>query len=104
MHNQWRIAGHKSQDKKDSDSEDEVAATATTKDKEGGKKKPYVNPNKEKTSNHWKKKSHVENKCWKKNPKLIPDKVRRLGRNRRKRKPRKNPLQQQHLKMRMRWS
>ncbi len=38
MHNQWRIAGNKSQDKKNSDNEDEVAATATTKD--GGKKEP----------------------------------------------------------------
>jgi hypothetical protein len=44
MHNQWRIAGNKSQDKKDSDNEDKVAATATTKDV--GKKKPYVNPDK----------------------------------------------------------
>jgi hypothetical protein len=42
MYNQWRIAGNKSQDEKDSDNEDEVAETATTKD--GGKKKPYVNP------------------------------------------------------------
>ena len=47
MHNQWRIAGNKSQDEKDSDNEDEVAVTATTYD--GGKKKPYVNPDKEKT-------------------------------------------------------
>jgi hypothetical protein len=62
MHNQWRIAGNKSQDKKDSDNEDEVAATATTKD--GGKKKPYVTPHKEKTCIHCKKKGHVENKCW----------------------------------------
>jgi hypothetical protein len=30
MHNQWRIAGNKSQDKKDSDNEDEAASTATT--------------------------------------------------------------------------
>ncbi len=54
MHDQWRIAGSKSQDKKDSDNEDEVAATAITKD--SGKKKPYVNPDKEKTCNHYKKK------------------------------------------------
>jgi hypothetical protein len=40
MHNQWRIAGNKSQDKKDSDNEDEVAAIATIID--GGKKKPYL--------------------------------------------------------------
>ncbi len=74
MHNQWRIAGNKSQDKKDSDNEDGVAATVTTKD--GGKKKPFVNPDKEKTCNHCKKKGHVEYKCWKKNPELIPDKVK----------------------------
>jgi hypothetical protein len=56
MHNQLRIAGNKSQVKKDSDNEDEVAAIATAKDKDGGKKKPYVNPDKEKTCNHNKKK------------------------------------------------
>jgi hypothetical protein len=59
MHNQWRIAGNKSQDKRDSDNEDKVAAAATTKDKNSGKKKPYVNPIKEKTCNHCKKKGHV---------------------------------------------
>ena len=74
MHNQWRIAGNQSQDEKESDNEDEVAATATTKD--SAKKKPYVNPDKEKTCNHCKKKGHVENKCWKKNLELIPDKVK----------------------------
>ncbi len=68
MHNQWRIARDKSQDKKDSDNEDEVAATAIAKDKDGGKKKPYVNADNEKTCNHWKKKGHVENKGWMKNP------------------------------------
>jgi hypothetical protein len=36
MHNQWRIAGNKSHDEKDSDNEDEVVATATGK--EGGGK------------------------------------------------------------------
>ncbi len=48
MHNQWRIAGNKSQDesKKESDNEDEVAATATKKDKDGGKKKQSFNPDK----------------------------------------------------------
>jgi hypothetical protein len=55
------MAGNKSQDKKDSDNEDEVAATATTKNKDGRKKKPCVNPDKEKTCNHSKKKGHVEN-------------------------------------------
>ncbi len=62
MHNQWWIAGNKSQDKKDSDNEDEVAATAATKDKDSGKKKPYVNLDKDKTCNHCKKKGHMENK------------------------------------------
>jgi hypothetical protein len=76
MHNQWRIAGNKSQDEKDADNEDEVAATATTKDKDSGKKKPYVNPDKEKTCNHCKKKDHMENKCWKQNLELILDKVK----------------------------
>jgi hypothetical protein len=74
MHNQWRIAGNKSQDKEDSDNEDEVAATATTKD--SGKKKTYVNPDKETKCNHCKRKGHVENKCWEKNPDLIPDKLK----------------------------
>jgi hypothetical protein len=56
MHYQWRIAGNKFQDKKDSDNEDKVAATATMKDEDGAKKKPDVNPNKKKTCNHCKKK------------------------------------------------
>jgi hypothetical protein len=51
MHNQWRIVGNKSHDEKDSDNEDEVVATATEKESRG-KKKPYVNPDKEKTCNH----------------------------------------------------
>ncbi len=38
MHNQWRIVGNKSQDKKDSDNEDEVAATATKKVKMVGRR------------------------------------------------------------------
>jgi hypothetical protein len=70
------MANYRKQYEMDSDNEDEVAATATTKDKDSGKKKPYVNPNKEKTCNHCNKKGHVENKCWKKNPKLIPEKVK----------------------------
>jgi hypothetical protein len=61
MHNQWRIAGNKPHDKKDSDNEDEVVASATKKESRG-KKKPYVNPDKEKTCNHCKKKGHVESK------------------------------------------
>ncbi len=63
MHIQWRISGNKSQDKKESNYEDVVAATATTKDKDGGKKKQYVNPDKDKMCNHCKKKSRVESKC-----------------------------------------
>jgi hypothetical protein len=62
MHNQWCIAGNKSHDEKDSDNEDEVVATATEKES-CGKKKPYVNLDKEKTCNHCKKKGHVESKC-----------------------------------------
>jgi hypothetical protein len=46
------------------------------KDKDSGKKKPYVNSNKETTCNNCKKKGYVEKKCWKKNPELIPDKVK----------------------------
>jgi hypothetical protein len=65
-----------SQDEEESDNEDELAATATTKDKDGGKNKQYVNPDKDRTCNHYKKKGHVESKCWKKNPELIPDKVK----------------------------
>ncbi len=72
MHNQCGIAG---QDMMDSDNEEELAATATTKDNNGGNKKPYVNPNKDKICSHCKKKSHMENKFLKKNPELIPDKV-----------------------------
>jgi hypothetical protein len=75
MHNQWHIARNKSHHEKDSDNEDEVVATATEKESHG-KKKPYVDPDKEKTCNHCKKKGHVESKCWKKNPDLISDKVK----------------------------
>jgi hypothetical protein len=87
MHNKWRIAGNKSQDKKDSENEDEVAATAATKD--GGKKKPYVDPDKEKSCNHCKKKGHLDNKCWKKNPELIPDKVKAAQKNQAEKKAEK---------------
>jgi hypothetical protein len=76
MHNQWWIAGNKYQDEKKFNNEDEVAATATTKDKDNGEKKQYVNPDKDKKCNHCKKKGHVESKCWKKNPELIPNKVK----------------------------
>jgi hypothetical protein len=76
MHIQWQIAGNKSQDKKESVNEVELAATATTKDKVGGKKKQYVNPDKDKMCNHCKKKSHMESIFWKKNLELIPNKVK----------------------------
>jgi hypothetical protein len=39
-------------------------------------RKNHIYPDKEKTCNHCKKKGHVENKCWKKNPELTPDKVK----------------------------
>jgi hypothetical protein len=74
MHNQWRIAGNKTCDKKDSDNEVEVAATATKKNTD--KRKPHSNLDKDKTCKHCKKKGEVENKCWKKHPELIPDKVK----------------------------
>jgi hypothetical protein len=64
MHSQWRIAGDKNQDKKDSENEDEVVASSVEigNDKEKAK---YVNPDKDKTCNHCKKKGHTKRKCWK---------------------------------------
>jgi hypothetical protein len=73
MHIQWQIAGNNTQEEKDSNDENEVAAIATQK---GGKKKAYSNPNKDKTCNRCKKKGHGETKCWKEHPELIPDKVK----------------------------
>ncbi len=90
MHNQWRITGNKSQDKKESDNEDGVAATATIKDKDGRKKKQYVNPDKDKTCNHCKKKGHVESKCWKKNLELISNKVKTAQKNQAEKKAEKS--------------
>ncbi len=46
-----------------------------TVDKDGKKKTKYINPDKDKTCNHCKKKGHTEKKCWKKHSELIPDKV-----------------------------
>jgi hypothetical protein len=74
MHNQWQIAGNKNRDEKDLDDEDEVVAMTVNKDVE--KKTKYLNPDKDNTCNHCKKKGHTENKCWKKHPELIPDKVK----------------------------
>ncbi len=56
------------------DDEDEVVAATVNKDVK--KKTKYVNPDKDKTCNHCKKKGHTEKKCWKKHPELIPDKVK----------------------------
>jgi hypothetical protein len=56
----------------DFDKEDEVAATAT----QGGGNKAYSNPNKATTCNHCKKMDHMDTKCQKKHPELIPDKVK----------------------------
>jgi hypothetical protein len=36
----------------------------------------YFNPDKDKRCNHCKKKGHVDTRCWKKHPELIPDKVK----------------------------
>jgi hypothetical protein len=49
---------------------------AATVDKDGKKKTKYVNPDKDKTCNLCKKKCHIEKKCRKKPPELIPDKVK----------------------------
>jgi hypothetical protein len=74
MHNQWQIAGNKNRNEKDLDDEDMVVAATVNKDIE--KKTKYLNPDKDKTYNHCKKKGHNEKKCWKKHPELIPDKVK----------------------------
>ncbi len=74
MHNQWQIAGNKNHDEKDSYDEDEVVAATVGKDTK--KKTKYVNPDKDKTCNHCKKKGRTEKKCQKKHPELIPDKVK----------------------------
>ena len=74
MHNQCQIAGNKNRNEKDLDDEDKVVAG--TVDKDIKKKTKYVNPDKDKTCNHCKKKGHTEKKCWKKHPELIPDKVK----------------------------
>jgi hypothetical protein len=74
MHYQWQIAGNKNHDEKNLEDEDEVVAATVDKDVE--KKTKYVNPDKDKTCNHCKKKGHTEKKCWKKHPELIPDKVK----------------------------
>jgi hypothetical protein len=62
MHNQWQIAGNKHRDEKDLDNEDKVVAMTVNKD--GKKKTKYINPDKDKTCNHCKKKGHSKKKCW----------------------------------------
>jgi hypothetical protein len=49
---------------------------AATVEKDVKKKIKYVNPGKDKTCNHCKKKGHTEKKCWKKHPEFILDKVK----------------------------
>jgi hypothetical protein len=44
----------------------------------------------EKTCNHCKKKGHVENKCWKKKPELITDKVKVAQKKQAKKKAKKS--------------
>jgi hypothetical protein len=58
MHNQWQIAGNKNCDENDWDNEDEVMATTVNKDIK--KKTKYVNPDKDKTCNHCKKRAIVK--------------------------------------------
>jgi hypothetical protein len=74
MHYQWQIAGKKNRNEKDPDDEDKVVAA--TVDKDVKKNTKYVNPDKDKTCNHCKKKGHTKKKCRKKHPELIPDKVK----------------------------
>jgi hypothetical protein len=68
MHNQWQIAGNKNRDEKDLTNKDKVVATTVNKDIE--KKTKYINPDKDKTCNHCKKKGHTEKKCQKKHPEI----------------------------------
>ncbi len=49
---------------------------AATVDKDSEKETKYVNPDKDKTCSHCKKKGHTEKKCRKKHPELIPNKVK----------------------------
>jgi hypothetical protein len=79
-------AGNRNHEK-DSDNKDKVVAT--TVDKDIKKKTKYVNPYKDKTCNHCKKKGHTEKKCWKKLPELIPDKVKAARRKQAEKKAKK---------------
>ncbi len=75
MHLQWRLAGGKLEDDKDSNDKEEIALAATNA-KKGGKKsngrEKKENPNKDKTCNNCKKKGHIENTCWEKFPDKKP--------------------------------
>jgi hypothetical protein len=71
MHLQWRLAGGKLKDDKDSKDKNEIALAATNA-KKGGKKsngrEKKENPNKDKTCNHCMNKGHIKNTCWEKFP------------------------------------
>ena len=69
MHLQWRLAGGKLKEDKDSDNEDEIALAARNTKKGGkqpnGRGKPKKeNPNKDKICNHCNKKGYVKTTCW----------------------------------------
>jgi hypothetical protein len=72
IHIQWRLAGGKSREDKDSKNKDEVALVESTKKggkKSGGGDKPRrENPNKDETCNHCNKKRHIKSTCWTKHP------------------------------------
>ncbi len=87
IHIQWQIAENKTQEEKDSNDENEVAATAT---QIGSRKKPFLNPDKDKTFNHCKKKGHMEIKCWKKHPELTHDKVKAVAKKQTEKKSEKS--------------
>ncbi len=77
MHLQWRRAGGKLKEDKDSDNEDEIALAARNTKKGGkqpnGRGKPKKeNPNKDKICNHCNKKGYVKTTCWEKYPEKKP--------------------------------
>jgi hypothetical protein len=82
MHLQWRLAGGKSKDDKDSDDKDEIAFAATNA-KKGGKKsngrEKKEDPNKDKIRNNCKEKGHIKNTCWEKFPDKKPKLIKSRG-------------------------
>jgi hypothetical protein len=82
MYLQWRHAGGKSKDDKDSNDKEEITLAATNA-KKGGKKsngrEKKENPNKVKTCNHCKKKGHIKNTCWEKFPDKKPKSFKSRG-------------------------